>query len=120
MSFEMTEPAGRDVRAILTETLKAFGTRQLTTYGAIIERGMTMVGDAPERSGSIDRAEIAPGIRSFHLGLAADRSGAAAHCLYYTTGRMSNGVIGTLILRVLHEHMEPRYKVIRSLSRPAK
>jgi hypothetical protein len=33
---------------------------------------------------------------------------------------MSNGVIGTLILRVLHEGMEPRYKVVRSLRASAR
>jgi len=43
------------------------------------------------------------------------RRGGAAHCLYYTTGRLPDGAVGTIILRVLHEHMEPRYKVVRSL-----
>jgi len=117
MIYEITEPAERDIRDILSQTLKVFGTRQLTVYADIIEAGITMVGDDPERGGSIDRSEIAPGVRVFHLELAAKRSGAASHCLYYTTGRMSNGVVGTLILRVLYETMEPRYKVIRSLNK---
>jgi hypothetical protein len=30
-------------------------------------------------------------------------------------GPLSDGAIGTIILRVLHEHMESRYKVVRSL-----
>jgi toxin ParE1/3/4 len=115
MAYEMTEPAERDIRGILRETLKGFGSSQLSAYAQIIEKGMIMVGEDPERPGSIDRSEVVPGVRLFHLELAASRRGAAAHCLYYTTGRMSSGVIGTLILRVLHEGMEPRHKLVRSL-----
>lgn len=115
MAYEMTEPAERDIKGILRETLNGFGTRQLGVYEQIIERGMAMVGEDPEGPGSIDRSEVALGVRLLHLELAAGRRGGAAHCLYYTTGRMSNGVTGTLILRVLHEGMEPRYKVVRSL-----
>lgn len=120
MSYEIAKAAERDIKDILTKTLKVFGTHQLDVYAEIIDRGMSMVGDNPERGGSIDRSEIASGVRLFHLELAAGRSGAASHCLYYTTGMMSNGGIGTIILRVLYEHMEPRYKVIRSLNRQAR
>ena len=117
MTYEVTEAAERDIKGILAETLKRFGTRQLDVYAEIIETGMEMVGDDLERSGFIDRSEIAPDVRLFHLEHAAGRSGGASHCLYYTSGRMSNGVVGTIILRALHEHMEPRYKVVRSLRR---
>ncbi len=55
------------------------------------------------------------GLRLLHLELASGRRGGAAHCLYYTIGTMPNGAPGTIILRVLHEGMEPRYKVARSL-----
>jgi len=119
VTFELTKAAERDIKEILSKTLKVFGTHQLAVYAEIIDKGMTMVGDDPERGGTIDRSEIAPGVRLFHLELAAGRSGAASHCLYYTTGRMSDGAIGTLILRVLYEHMEPRSKVVRSLNRLA-
>ncbi len=116
MTYVITEPAERDIKSILTNTLKVFGPRQLTTYAKIIDKGMEMVGDNPERAGSIDRSEIRQGVRLFHLELAAGRLGAASHCLYYTTGQITNGTIGTIILRVLHEHMEPRYKVVTSLT----
>ena len=100
----------------MTKTLKVFGTHQLAVYADIIERGMSMVGDDPARVGAIDRHEIAPGVRLFHLELAAGRSGAASHCLYYTTGMLSDRTVGTIILRILYEHMEPRYRVVRSLN----
>ena len=75
-----------------------------------------MVGDDPERAGSIDRSSVVADVRLFHLELAAGRRGAAAHCLFYTRGRMSNGEAGVIVLRVLHEAMEPRYKLLRSLN----
>lgn len=120
MSHEITEPAARDIRGILTETLRTFGTRQLDVYARLIDRAITLVADDPRRGGSIDRSEIAPGVRLFHLELAANRSGAASHCLYYTTGPTSDGRVGTIILRVLHERMEPRRKVVRSLRTTAR
>lgn len=116
MTFEATRSADQDIKEILSDTLKRFGPRQVDVYADIIDKGMVMVGEDPERGGSIDRTEIAPDVRLFHLELAAGRSGAASHCLYYTTGRMSNGAVGTIILRVLHERMEPRHKVVRSLN----
>lgn len=115
MTYVITEPAERDIEDILTQTLKVFGPHQLALYEQVIAKGMAMVGDDPECGGSIARTEIAEGVRLFHLELAAGRRGAAAHCLYYTTGRISEGGVGTIILRVLHERMEPRYKVIGSL-----
>lgn len=115
MTHELTGSAVRDVRDILRETLKTFGTRQLAAYAQIIDRGIAMVAADPDRPGSLDRSGVAPGVRLFHLELAAGRRGGAAHGLYYSAGRLSDGSIGTIILRVLHERMEPRHKVVRSL-----
>ena len=116
MSYEITGPAARDIKHITRETLQTFGARQVAAYGRILAKGIEMVGESPQRPGSLDRSEIAAGVRLFHLELAAGRRGGAAHCLYYTTGRLSDGSTGTIILRVLHERMEPRYKVTRTLT----
>jgi toxin ParE1/3/4 len=113
--FELTLAAERDIRDILRETLKMFGTVQLSVYQRIISTGIALVAEQPERPESRARPELGAEIRVFHLELAAGRRGGAAHCLYYTPGRLSDGSTGTVILRVLHEHMEPRHKVIRSL-----
>ncbi len=117
MTYEITVTAERDIREILSATLKMFGTHQLETYENIIGKGLEMVGQDPNRPGSIDRSSIAPNVRLFHLELAAGRRGAAAHCLFYTTGTMSNGETGIFVLRVLHEGMEPRYKLLKSLNK---
>ena len=115
MTFEITPAAERDIRAILSETLKTFGTRQLSIYQTILNTGVALIAETPERPGTLARPKIGANVRSYHLELAAGRRGGAAHCLYYTTAKLSNGTIGTAILRVLHEHMEPRHKVVRSL-----
>lgn len=117
MTYEITVTAERDIREILSATFKTFGTHQLEIYENIIGRGIEMVGQDPNRPGSIDRSSIVPNVRLFHLELAAGRRGAAAHCLFYTTGTMSTGETGVIVLRVLHERMEPRYKVLRSLNK---
>lgn len=116
MIYDITATAERDIREILTATLKMFGTYQLSVYTNIIEQGLALVAEDPERAGSIDRSSIAPNVRLFHLELAANRRGGAAHCLFYTRGKMSNGEMGVIILRVLHEGMEPRYRLLRTLN----
>lgn len=116
MTYEITLAAERDIREILSATLKMFGTHQLSAYEKIIERGIEVVGDDPRAAGSVDRSSLIPKVRLFHLEIAAGRRGAAAHCLFYTTGVMSNGETGVIILRVLHEAMEPRHKLLRSLN----
>lgn len=120
MRFVVTQAAARDIRDVLREALRTFGTHQLSRYAEIIDRGTDMVAADPGRPGSFDRSEIAPGVTLLHLEHAASRRGAAAPCLYYTTGRLSDGSIGTLILRLLHERMEPRYRVVRSLAASAR
>lgn len=115
MTFELTLAAERDIRDILRETLKTFGTVQLSTYQRVIGAGIALVSEQPERPESLPRPELGPGIRFYHLELAAGRRGGAAHCLYYMRASLSDGSTGTLIVRVLHEHMEPRHKVVRSL-----
>ncbi|MBK1842195.1 type II toxin-antitoxin system RelE/ParE family toxin [Azospirillum sp. YIM B02556] len=116
MSHLLTGPAERDILEILRTTRTRFGTVQLRIYAALIDKGILMVAQDPDRPGMLPRPELGPDVRMLHLELAAGRRGAAAHCLYYTTGRLPDGTIGTIILRVLHEGMEPRRKVGRSLT----
>ena len=111
MSYELTLAAERDIRDILAATLKMFGTHQLAAYAGLIERGLELIAEDPDRAGSLDRSAIVPGVRLFHLELAAGRRGAAAHC------KLSNGEAGVIVLRVLHEGMEPRGKLVRALDR---
>jgi len=66
-----------------------------------------MVADDPERVGSRQRDDIAPGVRSLHVELAARRRHAASHILYYLRGRVDDGTDGVIIARVLYDGMDP-------------
>lgn len=115
MRAQLTGPAERDIRDILRDTLRMFGPRQVQAYARIITRGIDLVYENPDRPGSSRRDELAPSLQFLHLEIAAGRRGGAAHCLYYVPGRLSDTTFGIIIIRVLHEHMEPRHRVVRSL-----
>ena len=89
-----------------------FGSRQVAVYGSIIERGIMLIAEDTLRPTSHARTDIGEGIRFFHLEIAAGRRGGAAHGLYYQQRILPSGVAGVVILRVLHERMEPRRRVI--------
>ena len=78
MIYELTVPADRDIKTILAGTLKTFGPRQLEVYAGILDKGLAMVADDPDRGGSLDRSELGPGVRLFHLELATNKRGGAA------------------------------------------
>ena len=61
----------------------------------------------PGRPGSRARDERGAGIRSFHVELAARRRGAVSHLLYYVSADGAADAAGIVILRILHEAMEP-------------
>ena len=73
----------------------------------LIEAAVDIVARAPERSGSRARDALGAGIRSFHVELVARRRGAASHLLYYVR-ELSSDQDGIVILRILHEAMEPQ------------
>ncbi|MBP2233064.1 toxin ParE1/3/4 [Azospirillum agricola] len=105
--YRLTRLAERDVTDILRESARRFGPLQRDRYAALIERAVLMVADRPERPGSRPRDELAEGVRSFHVELAAGRRGAASHTLYYVPGSSIGLADAVLILRVLHDAMEP-------------
>lgn len=109
--YQLTEAAEEDIDAILRETTRLFGPRQRHRYAEIIRIGIDMVASEPERPGSRPRFEFHADIRSFHLELAAGRSGAAAHQLFYARHKFDNGDEGVIVLRVLDEKMDPHHHV---------
>ncbi len=117
MKLRLSELAERDITQILRETLRMFGARQLETYAIVIDRAAQMIAEDPNRPSSLDRTELGPGVRSLHLELAAGRRGGASHMVYYTERNLPDGFRGVIILRVLHESMEPKNRVARSLDR---
>lgn len=112
MRHRLTRRADNDIAHPLQETLRAFGPRQVQIYAALIDRAIALVAEEPERPSSKDRSDLVAGVRSFHVALASGRKRGAARVLYFTVmdhvGRGSEIVI----LRVLHERMEPRPRLI--------
>ena len=111
MNFEITASADRDIKAAVKESARLFGRVQASAYAALVSRAIAMVAEQPEWPGSISKSELRPGVRSFHLELAAGRQGAASHYLYYRLGPLRNGTTGVVILRVLHERMDPNLRL---------
>ena len=81
-------------------------------YAELIDRAIALVTEEPERPSSKDRSDLVAGVRSFHVALASGRKRGASHILYFTVvDRVERGS-EVVILRVLHERMEPRPRLI--------
>jgi toxin ParE1/3/4 len=93
--------------AILHESARLFGPKQRERYAGLIRVAAEMVGAEPFCPGSHARDEFGVGVRSFHVELAARRRGAASHLLYYLPADGPADAGGIIILRILHEAMEP-------------
>lgn len=112
MPFELAEAARVDVATILTETMRCFGPLQRRRYGELMEVAAEMTAANPNRPGSRSREDLASGLRSFSVERASRRRGAAAHVLYYVQATLDAGHEGVIILRVLHERMDPARHLI--------
>ncbi|HIJ61418.1 MAG TPA: type II toxin-antitoxin system RelE/ParE family toxin [Rhodospirillaceae bacterium] len=113
-AYRVTNAARSDFKSILKETRERFGTGQREVYRQLISKAVKMVVGEPERGGSWDRGAVVPGLRAFHLEHAAGRSGAATQALYYALERSSDGSPCVVILRLLHDSMEPKYHIVRT------
>src|SRR3954471_11813214 len=105
--YKYTSAADRDVKAVLAYTTSQFGVLQRRRYAELIDSAASMVGADPMRPGSVLRDDLGAGLRSFHIEFAARRRAAAAHVLYYLQSTGDHGREGVIILRVLHERMDP-------------
>ncbi|PWC86526.1 hypothetical protein TSH100_12175 [Azospirillum sp. TSH100] len=112
--YRVTDAAKQDFRAILKETGEQFGTHQRQIHKGLIAAAVKMVATDPGRGGSWDRGGIVPGLHAFHLENAAGKRGAAAHTLYYAVEHPPGGSPRVVILRLLHEGMEPNLHVART------
>jgi toxin ParE1/3/4 len=114
-AYRLTHAADRDIERILEESAQRFGPSQRDRYAQLIEAAAELVAAEPERPGSRPRRELGDGVRSFHVELAARRRGAASHLLYYVGATWDDDSQGVVILRVLHEAMEPHLHLIAGL-----
>lgn len=112
-AYLVTNAAKLDFKTVLKETSEQFGTRQRAVYKRLIAKAVKMVADEPGRVGSWDRGGVVPGLRAFHLEQAAGKIGAAGHALYYAVEQLPDDSQRVVVLRLLHESMEPKLHITR-------
>lgn len=112
MIVRLTEEAERDLTEIARYTATAFGVDQAMRYAALIEHAFALLAENPCRPASRPRDELRSGVRSMHLSRAAARRHAASHVLYYHLVAGADEALDIVILRVLHERMEPLRRLV--------
>jgi toxin ParE1/3/4 len=106
--YRLTRSARNDMGSILRTSEERHGRDARTRYAALLAAAMRRVAVDPQGRSTSDRNDLRPGMRSFHIRHSRDESRAApvanpVHVLFY---RMAEpGVV--VIVRVLHERMEP-------------
>ena len=106
--YRLSEPAQADIAAILRTSEERHGKQARIRYRALLAAAMRRVAADPEGISTADRAELTPGIRSFHIRHSRDESREASvaspvHVIFYRA--VEPGLVE--IVRVLHERMEP-------------
>jgi len=116
MIVRLTRDAEQDLAEIARYTVATFGSQQASRYAALIEHGLALLVQDPHRPASRGRDELRPGVRSLHLSRIAARRHAASHILYYHIAATADGAQDVIILRVLHERMEPLKRLVDATS----
>lgn len=111
VAYRVTDAAKRDFAMVLRETTERYGAQQRDVYKGLIAKAVEMIAEDLARGGSWDRGRIVPGLRAFHLDHAAGRRGAAAHTLYYAVDKRPAEPPVVVVLRLLHERMEPDRRI---------
>lgn len=101
----LSPSAWNDIREALLWSRERFGENAAERYRALIQQALRDIAADPDRPGSANRADLARGIRTYHLFFSRDRARGPAgavkkprHFLIYR--RRENRID---ILRVLHE-----------------
>jgi toxin ParE1/3/4 len=106
--FRLSHPAQADLARLLTTSAERWGPEGKRRYAALLAAAMRKVAADPQGLAIRDRADLLPGIRSFHVRHARrddpeEKVKRPGHILYYRV--VQPGLIETV--RVLHDRMEP-------------
>jgi toxin ParE1/3/4 len=102
--YRISEPAKADIASMLRTSQQRHGAQARIRYRALLTAAMRRVATEPERVSTADRAELLPGIRSFHIRHSREAQVASpVHVIFYRA--VQSDLIE--IVRVLHERMEP-------------
>jgi toxin ParE1/3/4 len=105
--YRLSEPAKAEIAAILRRSEELHGKDARIRYRACLAAAMRRVATDPEGRSTVDRAEILPGIRSFHVRHSRNESREPSvanpvHVIFYRV--VGPGIVE--IVRVLHERMD--------------
>jgi toxin ParE1/3/4 len=106
--FRLSRLAQADLARILATSAERCGIEGRRHYAAMLAAAMRKVAADPEGPTTRTRADLAPGLHSFHLQYTRANAGKAkvrrlVHILYYRA--IAPELIA--IVRVVHEHMDP-------------
>jgi len=106
--YRLSAPAKADIAAILRTSEERHGEDARIRYRALLTAAMRRVAAEPEGHSTADRADLVPGVRSFHIRHSRGESrevpvARPVHLIFYRPLRP--GLVE--IVRVLHERMDP-------------
>ena len=106
--YRLSAAAQEDIVQILAYTQVSFGEIARIRYERLLIAALRDIAASPERVGSVARAELGNGIRSYHLRHSRDRArtehGIVQRPRHFLLYRTTPRIIG--IGRVLHDAME--------------
>lgn len=110
--YRLTRSARRDIDSILRTSEERHGREARIRYAALLLAALRRIAENPEGRSTLDRSEIKPGIRSFHIRHGREESREApvanpVHVIFYRA--VQPGLVE--IVRVLHDRMEPNRHV---------
>jgi toxin ParE1/3/4 len=110
--YRLSEPAKADIAAILRRSEELYGREARIRYRACLTAAIRRVAADPEGRSTVDRPELDPGIRSFHVRHSRNESretpvASPAHVVFYRP--VNPGLVE--IVRVLHDRMEPQLHI---------
>jgi len=103
LRVDVAREARGDLEEVLRTSFERWGEAGRARYQALLEAAVDQLVADPERVISLDRRDLAPGLRSVHLRHVGGGHGVKqpVHIIYYRKARAS-----LVIVRVLHERME--------------
>ncbi|WP_262730567.1 type II toxin-antitoxin system RelE/ParE family toxin [Alloalcanivorax marinus] len=108
MRYVLSAAAQDDIRDILGWTHERFGEAARLRYQALLATALRDLSHQPARPGSVERPELGPGVRSWHLHLSRERArtdtGMVRRPGHFVIYRVEAERI--LVGRVLHDAME--------------